>query len=93
MSLLEDNGKILKDIVLRYTNAWALEQGFIDWLEEANVFCNTLVDRIVPGFPKENAHRLEEAAGYHDSLMVKAEPYHLFVIEGPKWLRDEPSAS
>ncbi|MDI5788382.1 hypothetical protein PO124_07970 [Bacillus licheniformis] len=39
--------------MLRYTNAWALEQGFIDWLEEANVFCNTLVDRIVPGFPKE----------------------------------------
>lgn len=87
--LLEDNGEKLKDIVLRYTNAWALEQGFIDWLEEANVFCNTLVDRIVPGFPKENAHRLEEAAGYHDSLMVTAEPYHLFVIEGPKWLRDE----
>lgn len=34
-------------------------------------------------------HTGEEAAGYHDSLMVKAEPYHLFVIEGPKWLRDE----
>ncbi|KAA6450618.1 tagaturonate reductase [Bacillus swezeyi] len=87
--LLEDNGKKLKEIVLQYAELWELEKGFMDWLEQANVFCNTLVDRIVPGFPKKNAHQLEKAAGYRDSLIVTAEPYHLFVIDGPDWLQDE----
>ncbi|WP_077735564.1 tagaturonate reductase [Bacillus sonorensis] len=87
--LLEDNGRKLKEIVLRYADLWELEKGFADWLDHANVFCNTLVDRIVPGYPQEQARELEAAAGYRDSLIVKAEPYHLFVIDGPDWLQDE----
>lgn len=87
--LIEDNGEKLKDIVLQYADLWKLEKGFIDWLEHANVFCNTLVDRIVPGFPKDKALELEKAAGYRDSLIVTAEPYHLFVIDGPDWLQEE----
>lgn len=87
--LIEDNGEKLKDIVLQYADLWKLEKGFIDWLENANVFCNTLVDRIVPGFPKDKVLELEKAAGYRDSLIVTGEPYHLFVIDGPDWLQEE----
>lgn len=87
--LLDDNGDKLKEIVLRYADLWGLEKGFSEWIERANAFCNTLVDRIVPGFPKDKVAELEEAAGYRDSLIVTAEPYHLFVIDGPDWLKEE----
>ncbi|MBU8785520.1 MULTISPECIES: tagaturonate reductase [Bacillus] len=87
--LLDDNGDELKEIVLRYADLWGLEKGFSEWIERANAFCNTLVDRIVPGFPKDKVAELEEAAGYRDSLIVTAEPYHLFVIDGPDWLKKE----
>lgn len=87
--LLDDNGDKLKEIVLRYADLWGLEKGFSEWIERANAFCNTLVDRIVPGFPKDKVAELEEAAGYRDSLIVTAEPYHLFVIDGPDWLKKE----
>lgn len=85
--LLDDNGDKLKEIVPRYADLWGLEKGFSEWIERANAFCNTLVDRIVPGFPKDKVAELEEAAGYRDSLIVTAEPYHLFVIDGPDWLK------
>ena len=50
--LIAENGKELKKCVLSYAAQWNLEEGFLTWLEEENMFCSTLVDRIVTGFPK-----------------------------------------
>ncbi|MCK8488509.1 tagaturonate reductase [Paenibacillus sp. MBLB2552] len=84
--LIDRNGEKLREIVLRHAADWNLGDGFTDWLERENTFCCSLVDRIVPGFPQERADQLEQELGYRDRLMVTAEPYLLWVIEGPAWL-------
>jgi tagaturonate reductase len=86
--LIDKNGDALKRTVLQYANLWNLPQRFTMWIESANTFCNTLVDRIVPGFPKDTAEELQQEIGFQDSLMVKAEPFHLWVIEGPEWIKN-----
>ncbi|OAS82064.1 MULTISPECIES: tagaturonate reductase [Metabacillus] len=87
--LIEENGKELKRIVLQYAHTWNLETEFIDWVVDANTFCNTLVDRIVPGFPKDTIKEKTEELGYIDKLVVVGEQFHLFVIEGPEFVKDE----
>ena len=87
--LIDRNGDELKKIVLRYIETWALGPSFKNWVLESNYFCNTLVDRIVPGFPFDNAKEIEAIVGYEDKLMVEGEPFHLWVIEGPEWIKDE----
>ncbi|WP_176222230.1 tagaturonate reductase [Tuberibacillus sp. Marseille-P3662] len=79
--LVNDNATILKQAVLKYSNDWELPAEFIDWLETCNDFCHTLVDRIVPGYPKDEADQMEKDMGYHDALLTVGEPYHLFAIE------------
>ena len=86
--LIDDNGEKLKEIVLKYCQHWQLEDEFIDWLEHANHFCSTLVDRIVTGYPTDDVASLEEKLGYRDQFLVAAEYYHLFVIKGPKQLTE-----
>ncbi len=87
--LIEANGRTLREIVLRHARAWALPAGFVEWVERRQVFCNTLVDRIVPGYPAGEADGFFAAQGYRDSLLVAGEPFHLWVIEGPARLADE----
>jgi len=87
--LIEANGSKLKEIVLKFAARWNLEAGFSDWVESANHFCNTLVDRIVPGYPRDEAAGLYEKWGYNDPLLVAAEPFHVWVIEGPQALAEE----
>ncbi|MDY4610220.1 MAG: tagaturonate reductase [Sphaerochaetaceae bacterium] len=79
--LIDKNGDNLKRIVLQYAGEWKLEQEFVDWLENACDFCNSLVDRIVPGYPREEAEALCEKLGYKDNLLDAAEIFHLWVIE------------
>ncbi|MFA7168205.1 MAG: tagaturonate reductase [Sphaerochaetaceae bacterium] len=79
--LIEKNGDNLKRIVLQYADEWKLERGFGDWLEEACDFCNSLVDRIVPGYPKAEAEKICQELGYRDNLLDSAEIFHLWVIE------------
>ncbi len=79
--LVEYNGDLLKSIVLRLAREWGLPDAFSNWVNRHNSFCNTLVDRIVPGYPRENAAALEGHLGYEDKLMAVGEPFHLFVIE------------
>ncbi|WP_448212945.1 tagaturonate reductase [Colwellia sp. MEBiC06753] len=86
--LIDYNGEKLKEIVLQYCQLWQLEQGFVDWLESANHFCSTLVDRIVTGFPRDEHQALQEKLGYQDNFMVTAEYFHLFVIQGPAQLKE-----
>ncbi len=80
--LIEDNGPALKRIVLAHAARWTLEPGFRRWVETEVDVLSTLVDRIVPGFPKTEAATLFEAWGYEDRLAVAAEPFHLWAIEG-----------
>lgn len=87
--LIDQNGAALKEIVRRYASEWQLDPAFINWLDTANTFCNSLVDRIVPGYPKNNKEELGRELGYEDELMTVGEHYHLWAIEGPEWLREE----
>jgi tagaturonate reductase len=81
--LIDKNGTTLKDLVLRYAKEWNLGQDFKDWVANHNTFCNTLVDRIVPGFPKDTITDIQNETHYDDKLVVMAEVFHLWVIEGP----------
>ncbi|MFQ5648408.1 MAG: tagaturonate reductase [bacterium] len=86
--LITDNGATLREIVLRLADQWRLEQEFVAWLESANRFCNTLVDRIVPGKPAaEQLGALYEELGYQDDLLLTAEIYSLWAIEGDAAVR------
>lgn len=87
--LVEKNGELLKEYILRYAAVWQLGDDFEKWIEEANTFCNTMVDRIVPGFPVDSIDEITKELGYLDDYIVMAEQYHLWVIEGPQWLHDE----
>lgn len=80
--LIDDNGASLKEFVLKYAQLWNFEQGFAEWVMNENTFCNTLVDRIVTGYPKDEAESVFREIGYEDKLLDTAEPYHLWVIEG-----------
>ena len=79
--LIDKNGDNLKAIVKRYADEWGLEEGFKNWLDTACDFCNSLVDRIVPGYPRAEADALCEQLGYKDNLLDKAELFLLWVIE------------
>ncbi len=87
--LIEANGSKLRTYVLQFAEAWKLPADFVAWVKEHNIFCNTLVDRIVPGFPAAEAEALYAESGYVDPLMVAAEPFLLWVIEGPARLAEE----
>ena len=88
--LIDNNGKELLRCVNQYIEDWKLEEGFRSWVNGENIFCSTLVDRIVPGRirdPKEVA-ALEEKNGYEDPLTDVGEVFGIWVIEGPKELED-----
>lgn len=85
--LLENNGDELKRIVLELAEIWDLGSAFVDWIESANVFCNTLVDRIVTGRPSdEDLASVRPRLGFEDQMVTVTEPYRLWAIEGPPGL-------
>lgn len=87
--LIDNNGDTLKEIVLKLAENWGLEEDFAQWVEDANIFYNTLVDRIVTGYPKDNIDDLEKELGYEDDFLVQGEIFHLWVIEGPDQIKEE----
>ncbi|WP_297798135.1 tagaturonate reductase [uncultured Eudoraea sp.] len=87
--LIDRNGDNLKKIVLQYAVDWKLEKEFVRWINDDNIFCNTLVDRIVPGYPKEKIGAITQELGYKDQLVVEGEQFHLWVIEAPKEVQQE----
>jgi tagaturonate reductase len=86
--LIEKNGHALRHCILQYIEHWSLPMAFRSWVENNNIFCNTLVDRIVPGYPKDTIDAIQNEVGYQDNLVVMAEPFHLWVIEGPVAVAD-----
>ena len=89
VELIDDNGIMLKKCVKALAKQWALGEKFEQWLETACVFTSTLVDRIVTGYPRGEAETLYEEFGYRDNMLDTAEPFGLWVIEGPAWIEDE----
>ncbi|HYF31602.1 MAG TPA: tagaturonate reductase [Chitinophagaceae bacterium] len=86
--LIPDNGRKLESIVLELAHLNGLPDAFIEWLEEANHFCSSLVDRIVPGKPsQQDREMLERELGYHDQLLTTAEVYRLWAIEGDEYVK------
>lgn len=76
--LIDNNGAKLKNCVLKYSDLWHLESDFVTWLNEENHFVNTLVDRIVTGYPNDETVK----AHPDDKFLNTAEIFHLWVIEG-----------
>ncbi|MFR1837079.1 MAG: tagaturonate reductase [Turicibacter sanguinis] len=79
--LIDNNGDDLHRCVKRLAEVHHLEEGFMTWLDEANTFTNTLVDRIVPGYPAKRIEEFTNQFGYLDKNMVLGEVFHLWVIE------------
>ena len=83
------NGKELKKCIYQYIEHWNLGEDFKAWFEQAcGVYC-TLVDRIVPGYPKDTIDQIHERIGFKDNLVVKGEIFHLWVIEAPEAVAEE----
>ena len=83
------NGHKLKETIFQYIELWNLEEAFKTWFEEACGVYATLVDRIVPGFPRKDILTIQEKLQYNDNLVVQAEIFHLWVIEAPKEVAEE----
>ncbi len=81
--LIDRNGDNLKKCVLKYADLWEIGDEFKKWIEQENIFCNTLVDRINTGYPKD------EDTGIDDKMLNTSEYFHLWVIEGYDGLFDE----
>ncbi|WP_258105612.1 tagaturonate reductase [Marinoscillum sp. MHG1-6] len=86
--LIESNGDKLKKCIEQYIQLWDLGSDFASWVAENIHFANTLVDRIVPGYPKDEINEIKERIGYDDNLVVKSESFHLFVIEGDEFIQE-----
>ncbi len=89
VELIDDNGIRLRECVLKFAALWNLEEAFVSWVNEACIFTSTLVDRIVTGYPKDEAAALCSSFGYQDNLIVTGEPFALWVIESEKDIRTE----
>ncbi len=87
--LIDRNGDMLKKYVLQHATNWQLGETFISWVNLHCAFCNTLVDRIVPGFPKDTIQEIHADLGYEDQLVVVGEYFHTWVIEAPSWVQKE----
>lgn len=87
--LINYNGTNLKNAIIKHIEDWGLGIDFKEWLEGSCHFLNTLVDRIVTGYPKEEIEEITSYLGYEDKLVDTGEPFHLWVIEGDSKLRRE----
>ena len=87
--LIDNNGKELEKCVLQYAAQWELGDDFMNWIREENLFCSTLVDRIVTGYPRSEADSINEENGYVDNLIDTGEIFGFWVIEGPESLKEE----
>jgi len=87
--LIDNNGKELEKFVLQHAKDWNLEEEFIKWIQNENIFCSTLVDRIVTGYPRQEADHLNAENGYIDQTLDTGEIFGVWVIEGPQSIAKE----
>ncbi len=86
--LIEKNGETLRTYVLRHLRAWGDEEA-ARWVERACTFTDTLVDRIVTGYPKDEAEEICARLGYEDRLLTTGEPFALFCLQGDGAIDEE----
>lgn len=88
LELVEDNGRVLQQLVTGLADGWNMPPEFRAWLDNTVQFVDTLVDRIVPGRPPKETASLESALGYSDPNLVVSELYHSFLVRGPQRIHD-----
>ncbi len=87
--LIDHNGDELRRCVEKYIDLWGMEPDFKAWVERENLFCSTLVDRIVTGYPRAEAESICKELGYQDDILDTGEVFGFWVIEGPQSIKDE----
>lgn len=87
--LINHNSDTLKQIILDYVSLWNLSEDFKNWILNSCSFHNTLVDRIVPGYPRDQIEGYNKQLEYQDNLIVSAETFFLWVIEGGASLKEK----
>jgi tagaturonate reductase len=85
--LIDYNSETLKKCILQYCDLWNLDAAFIKWVSEDCTYHSTLVDRIVPGYPRAEIEEYNSKLEYQDNLIVAAEPFFLWAIEGGEDLK------
>ncbi len=79
--LIDHNGATLREVLIQLAKHNHMDKKFIEWIEKKNKFYNTLVDRIVPGYPRNDAAQFQLDLGYQDQNMVVGEIFHLWCID------------
>ena len=79
--LIDDNGDELYRCLTELAKINKMDEKFIKWMQTANHFTSTLVDRIVPGYPKNEIEAIQKETGYIDNNVVKGEIFHLWVLK------------
>lgn len=87
--LIDHNGEELKKVLLELAGLAGMDAGFVDWLTAANHFTSTLVDRIVPGYPRDTANEICEETGFADNNIVKGEIFHLWVLQKEPFIQEK----
>lgn len=87
--LIDYNSETLKKCILQYCDLWKLEDAFKTWVSDACTYHSTLVDRIVPGYPRAEIEDYNNKLDYQDNLIVAAEPFFLWAIEGDEVLKEK----
>jgi tagaturonate reductase len=89
VELILQNGTSLRNCILQYADSWGLGEGFKKWIFESNTFCNTLVDRIVPGVSRDALQSEWQKLGFEDIMVTQGEVFHFWAIEAPESVRKE----
>lgn len=87
--LIDHNGDELKRILVELAKINKMDDAFINWMTTACHYTSTLVDRIVPGYPKDNAAQICEAMGFNDNNIVKGEIFHLWVLQKEPFIQEK----
>ena len=89
LELVESNGLELKRCIIECATYWEFPTSFINWIINHNYFVNTLVDRIVPGFPHDHKEIVWSQIGWKDEMIACAEPYHYWVLDQKELIDSE----
>ncbi len=87
--LIDHNGDELKRVLVELAKINKMDDKFIEWMTTANHYTSTLVDRIVPGYPRDNAAQICEAMGFQDNNIVKGEIFHLWVLQKEPFIQEK----
>lgn len=87
--LIDHNGDELKRVMLELAKIKGMDEKFLDWISNACHYTSTLVDRIVPGYPRDNAAQICEETGFADNNIVKGEIFHLWVLQKEPFIQEK----